>query len=329
MNKFAFRQRVKRFHTNVSEEEMVNAIIQAWHSMFGDLPSKEQVTMILAQNALETGHRKSMWNYNVGNITTDGKGQYDFYDLTTQEQIEPGNWKSMNMKFRSYPSLIDGVKDYLKFLSSGHYAESWKHILNPNPVEFSKALKKAGYYTADEVPYTKMLTSLFSSLSKSNVYDKVKQKSLVGPGQDDVEETLNQYIKMLSASEVFNKRALKSLPNHSILIQITSSEDYTNAVEFSRVLCATLDEELLSKSYPCTDSKLIEVECVIAGPADECFAAVEQVTNAVAETFQYATSKIGGVVIKTNCIINKKSSYQPISLRTAETNYRKFLLKFV
>src|SRR5271166_2100988 len=109
---------------------MAQAIIAAWTGMFRTAPSKEQVSMVLAQNNLETGNRKSMWNYNVGNITTDGKSIDFFDDLATDEQIKPGVWQKMNLKYRAYPSLEEGAKDYLKLLSSGHYAEAWKHILN-------------------------------------------------------------------------------------------------------------------------------------------------------------------------------------------------------
>ena len=65
--------RVQRVKTEVSEDQMAQAIIDAWKKLFGNPPAKEQVSMILAQNALETANRKSMWNNNVGNITTDGK----------------------------------------------------------------------------------------------------------------------------------------------------------------------------------------------------------------------------------------------------------------
>jgi hypothetical protein len=120
----------------------------------------------------------------------------------------------------------------------------------------------------------------------------------------------------------------KALPNHDVLIKITAP-DYTDAVEFSRILCSALDEDLLSTSYVYTDGQDVEVECCIPGPDQECFDVVQQMTQAVAETFQDATAKIGGIAIKAECIMNKKSSYQPISLRTAGTHYRKFLLKFV
>jgi hypothetical protein len=152
---------------------------------------------------------------------------------------------------------------------------------------------------------------------------------LSGPG--DLDTILNRFISMFSvaSTKISLKRLYKeALPSHDILIQI-KAPDYTSAIEFSRILCTALDEELLSTSFTHTDSRQVEVECSIQGPAKECFAAVQQLAQAVAETFQDATVKIGGIAIKTNCIMNKKSFYQPISLRTADTNYRKFILKFV
>lgn len=145
-----------------------------------------------------------------------------------------------------------------------------------------------------------------------------------------MEGLLNQYVQMLSAaSETSLKRIYKkALPNHDILIKITAP-DYTSAIEFSRVLCAALDEDLLATTYPHTDGQEVEVECCIPGPEKECFAAVQQMSMAIAEVFCDATAKIGGITVKTSCLINKKSSYQPISLQTAGTHYRKFLLKFI
>jgi hypothetical protein len=144
----------------------------------------------------------------------------------------------------------------------------------------------------------------------------------------DLEKIIQEFIG-ISASDMSLKKLYKQALSHNdILIKITAP-DYNSAIEFSRILCSALDEDLLSTSYPHTDGQEVEVECFIAGPLSECFAAVEQMSEAVAETFKDATVKIGGVSVKTECFMNKKSSYQPISLTTAGANYRKFLLKFV
>lgn len=144
-------------------------------------------------------------------------------------------------------------------------------------------------------------------------------------------ELLNEFVHSLSsivADDTSKRTYKKLLPTHNVLIQI-AAPDYTSAVEFSRILCTALDEELKATAYPHTDGDKVEIECSISGPALECIQTVEQLSNSIANAFQDATKKIGSIVIKTNCVMNKRSSYQQISLRTADTNYRKFLLKFV
>jgi hypothetical protein len=140
-------------------------------------------------------------------------------------------------------------------------------------------------------------------------------------------DLLNQFVQSFASNET-SKKTLKMLPNHSILIRIAAS-DYTSAIEFSRILCSALDEELKASAYPHTDGSQVEVECTVAGPALECLQTVEQLSQALARTFKVATKKIGGITVNPICVMNKKSSYQEISLRTADTNYRKFLLKFI
>jgi len=343
-------KQVPKTNTPVSDAQMAQAIISVWHRLFGTTPSKEQVYMIMAQNALETGgNRQSMHNYNVGNITT-GNNDHDYFlggDWMYADKAETKK-KKIVQHFRAYNSLEEGVEDYLKFLSrSKRYAESWKHIMNPDLRSYSKSLHDAGYYGAKEEDYTKGLLSQFNRFNKGTSYNvalsgqsqegsptmlaKQKQMPQQSGTPQSLDNILEQFLSKLqtAASNYSLKKLYKAaLPNNNILIQI-SAPDHTSAVEFSRVLCTALDEDLLSTSYPHTDGELVEVECSIAGPAKECFEAVSQMSQAVAETFKDATKKIGAIDIKTNCIMDKKSYYQPISPRTADTNYRKFLLKFI
>jgi hypothetical protein len=320
-------KKVAKVRTPVSEPQMAQAIIEAWTEMFGAAPGKDQVSMLLAQNALETGNRKNMWNYNVGNIVLGGSAFNYIDDLVP------------DMKFRAYSNLKEGTKDYLKLLSNKHYSQAWQHIIHPDPAAFSKSLKAAGYYgDGSERAYTKALVGLYERFSKSNGYEQAKARPIARPqpvsqnteSTSNLGEILEKYFKMLTASTDHSLKVLykKALPNHDILIKV-DAVDQTSAIEFSRVLCSALDEDLLATAYTHTDGDLVEIECSIPGPAQECFDAVKQMTEAVAETFQDATSKIGGIKITTTCLMNKKSSYQPISFKTADTNYRKFLLKFI
>lgn len=328
--------RVKRVRTEISTPQMAQAISEGWRELFGTTPSQDQVAMVLAQNALETGHRKSMWNYNIGNITTDGKGKYNYFDdLTTDEQMKPGVWQKKNLKYRAYPSLRDGVLDYLKFISSKRYSGAWKYILNPDPVAFSKSLKEAGYYTANEAGYTKTLSKLYNQYAKSNIPLNDGKPEMLSfmtnqPQNDNsLNGILDNYLQMVAASEKNNKKLYKKmLPYNNILVKVNAL-DYTNSIEFSRILCSALEEELMATAYTHTDGDSIEIECSIPGPNEDCFQTVKQLTSSIVDAFKIATNKIGGVDIFAQCVLNKKSSYKQIGFKSAECQHRKFLLKFI
>jgi hypothetical protein len=364
-------------------------MIEAWKSLFGNQPSKEQIAILMAQNDLETGHRKSMWNYNIGNIKAFKEWTGDYFNLTGDEVLKGKTVSVKDMRFRAYPSLIEGVKDYIKLLStSQRYASAWQHILHPDPAAFSKALKQGGYYTASESDYTKLMSSLYSNFNKSKSYEaavagkvdpakelegskmvaKTDEKDekdsflkkyisqLKGKEGDVFQELaekhkaptsspaatkatpaassnynsiLTDYLHQVAASEKSNKKLYKQfLPSQNIVIGI-NSKYYTDAVEFSRVLCTALDEELMAKAFIHTDNINVDVECVIPGPELECFETVKQLTQSLVLAFKQATIKIGGININTKFIMNKKSSYEGMTLHAAQTQYRKFLLKFI
>ena len=336
-------KQVPKTNTPVSDTQMAQSIISVWRRLFGTDPSKEQVYMIMSQNTLETGpKRESMHNYNVGNMIV-GTSDHDWFaggDWMYTDKSETTK-KKISQKFRAYNSLEEGMTDYLKLLSSSkRYATAWQHIKNPDIRSYSKALHDAGYYGAKEADYTKGLLSYFSKFNKGNSYsaaltDKGNPPSMVAQtdkpmqGLDSLMDKYLQEMQVAAYTTYDLKKLYKqALPNHNILIQI-SAPDYSSAIEFSRVLTAALDEDLLSASYPHTDGHYVEIECSIAGPEKECCDAVHQMTQAVAEAFRDATVKIGGIAVKTKQFTNKKSSYQPISPRTADTNHRKFLLKFI
>lgn|SRR5574337_621345 len=164
---------------------------------------------------------------------------------------------------------------------------------------------------------------------KEPTFMLARQQTETPQQMEDFVEKFVEELGIAASPQTSLKRLYKSsLSNNDILIEI-NGVNHIDAIEFSRVLCAALDEDLVATAYPHSDGHLVEIECSIAGPPKECLDAVKQMTAAVAEAFKDATSKIGGITVKSNVIMNKKSSYQAISPRTADTNHRKFLLKFI
>jgi hypothetical protein len=362
-------QRVQRRKTEVSDSEMKAAIANSWRSLFGETPTEEQVALIMAHIDLETGHRKAMWNYNIGNITTDGSSDY-YDDLTTEEQISPGQWKSMNLKYRAYPSLQDGVLSYLRTLSKNpRYANAWKHIIEPDPEAYSKALKSGGYYTASEKGYTKTLKTLYEGrlgLTKeqltlenprlSRKIDKELKERGVQLDNKEFEELISSLEEdedlenFLEQEQDFNigkgkdfevdfEKLLKEIMAskkdyfkylpNNIITIKLSSDNFENSIECARILSSALDEELESKSFTHTDGNNVEVECSIPGPQNICVRAVKEITEEVLSSFYTATKKIGSITVSADLKVNSKSFYPEISFKTAAINHRKFLLKFI
>lgn len=328
--------KVERIRTNVSEPQMAQAMIEAWRSLFGTQPSREQISMLLAQNALETGHRKSMWNYNIGNITTNGKDKFDYFDdLKTNEQISPGVWKKMNLKYRAYPSLKDGAKDYINFLSkSQRYQKAWQNVLNPNPVAFSKALKDAGYYTADEAPYTKTLSGLYSQFNKSDSFDKAISGKVAPPDKtqvatnnkgsiwDNLKKMLDSYLGALASDYKVQK---KYLDKNEFLIKVKSSE-LVNSIEYSRILCESLEEEMSSRTYIHSNGSDVEIDCKVYGNSLLCKKAVNALCNEIANAFRHATK---GIEVETKIISNAKSQLEYLDDKLANSSYRRFRLNLL
>ena len=99
--------------------------------------------VILPQLSLETAHGVDEWNYNIGNIK--GSTAYGQHLLTDGQY------------YRSYPSLAEGIADYLKLITRGRYRAAWDTLLRggyTSGTQWYQALMLAGYNPFDPVHLT-------------------------------------------------------------------------------------------------------------------------------------------------------------------------------
>lgn len=149
--------------TPLTEAEAAYHLREAYKELTGHYPKLESLAIVWAQSALEVYRWKSIHNNNWGNIKRLKDQPYTSYKCS--EIINGKNtWffpYHPQTFFASWDSATEGAKAYLNFLySRPRYAEAWKEIEAGNPVKYSAALKRAGYYTADLVGYTKGVVSL-------------------------------------------------------------------------------------------------------------------------------------------------------------------------
>lgn len=206
-------QEVPKVKTPVSEAELTRAFIDTARELFGIELTKSQLSLLVAQNNLETANRNAMWNFNIGNITHNTKfDSFDYFIGGDKTRDKNGNWVPTKYQFRSYPNLHEGVKDYLRNLKHRAGGKVWNTILQANPGAFSKALKDSKYYEADEKDYTKGLISGVKAFNGKNSYENAVAGNFSAtptqkPAQDllgKIETLLNQFLKAVAEVEQNN-----------------------------------------------------------------------------------------------------------------------------
>ena len=185
-------EELKAEKTIVTMQQMALAFYEAYYLYFNSWPKPESIKILLSQWALETGWGKSMWCYNIGNAKSrpgDGHNWCFFkcnevIKKSTAERLQASSpstakitsyrsdglcivWfypKHAWSRFRAFKTLDDGVYDHLRMVVQ-NFNKAWPYVVKGDPTKYSKALKRQGYYTADEASYTKTLRSIYDNLS--------------------------------------------------------------------------------------------------------------------------------------------------------------------
>jgi len=155
----------------ISEGEAACALREAWKLLYNQYPSLDSLALLWSQWALETGRGKAIHCYNFGNLKRSGDEDYCMFRCN--ENIN-GKWEWFDPPhkqtwFRAYPTAVDGAFDYVKFLSQKRrYLKAWQAVRLGDAALFGHELKIAGYYTANEIQYTKGLVRLADEFKKKS-----------------------------------------------------------------------------------------------------------------------------------------------------------------
>ena len=146
--------------------DVARAFRSAIETLEGSTPSNARLVVLVAQSALETGRWKSIHCWNFGNVKAGPDYEWLYCQFRCNEVIDGKlQWfdpPHPQCNFRAFTSIDAGAVDHIRFLSGRkRYAAAWAAAKQGDPAAFVHALKVAGYFTADEVPYLKAVTSLF------------------------------------------------------------------------------------------------------------------------------------------------------------------------
>jgi hypothetical protein len=135
----------------------------AYRELTGTLPRPAVLALLLAQSALETGHWKSIHNFNFGN-----QKAHPGYPMIVQfrcSEVINGVERFFDppdphCNFRAYNSAVDGALDYLRVLKNRPHW--WQGLHTGDPNAFVAALATPPkYFTANPERYRATLVSLF------------------------------------------------------------------------------------------------------------------------------------------------------------------------
>lgn len=157
---------VKDTLTPLSREEATRALLIAYQQLTGKLPTPGVLALLVAQSAFETGHWKSIHNFNFGNAKAGAD-----YPLITQfhcsEVDEHGiehfyDPPDPHCNFRAYNDAAAGALDHLKVLQ--HRPTWWQGLHTEDPSAFVDALATPPkYFTGNVAVYKRSVVSLFET----------------------------------------------------------------------------------------------------------------------------------------------------------------------
>ncbi len=325
--------KVEKKKTPASDDEVISTFINSWKSVYGSEPTKPEIAMVWSQTALETGRYKSLYNYNVGNITTSGK-EYNYYmNDDTHWDDKKNKWVGHVAKFRAYNSLVEGITDYLKFLKNGRFEPAMNASKMGDPKAFSQALAKVHYYDPKgEKHYSSNMSSLFNQFMKDKKFDTLFKNSL--PSDTSNMENKPYMTQDLSVNNVLSilENLLKKITSSSetnFLIKI-SSDNTSSSIEFAKILCLALKEEANIQSSVHFKNDDVELSCHVNGnDPKELAKALEEFVSSIKDAFKTATAKFGSININSNVLINKTSNLEILDIKTANLHHRKFRLNLL
>lgn len=157
---------VKDTLTPLSRDDASRAFLTAYQQLTGKLPTPAVLALLLAQSAFETGHWKSLHNFNFGNAKA-GPG----YPLMTQFHCSEVDALGVehfydppdpHCNFRAYDNAAAGALDYLKVLQNRPHW--WQGLHTEDPSAFVDALATPPkYFTGNPAVYKRSVVSLFQS----------------------------------------------------------------------------------------------------------------------------------------------------------------------
>jgi hypothetical protein len=296
--------------TPASKRDIVSAISAAWKEIFNRKPTLGQIAKAFAQISAETNLGQAIYNNNVGNIIWTRNNAHDYFMNTDTRSVngDPANRQQYTQEFRSYPTLVDGVADYLTLLKNMNGGKVLPTLLGGSTEDFSSALADAKYYdpyTKDDyvnaqgkkVPgYTSALSKHYNDfVSQYRRRHNLQNAAPASQTTNNISSTVSEFVDQL---EHFVEKLVGA--NQKYVLFVRSNEDFSSKLEYARILKNALKIELNAKSDIMVNDDSIVLEVELPNALKDHPEVIAEVSAAISDAFRHATKKIGGMNVTGN-----------------------------
>jgi hypothetical protein len=178
---------VSPVRTAVTGSSLREALRENLTRLTGGEPSEHALTTLVAMSALETGHWKSCWNYNLGNVKASGTWPGNYTCLANVREVIGGveKWYSPTgetagkngptigqrysvppghpqTRFRAYDGLAEGCTGWCEKLVKGYQAPLEALLAGADTDTFVAGLKSLSYFTASLENYQALIRALYA-----------------------------------------------------------------------------------------------------------------------------------------------------------------------
>lgn len=193
--------KVEATRTPVTPEDLGRALALAWLKLWGQMPGRKSIDLLLAQSAHETARWRSCMNWCLGNAKATARWDGDYCERPcnellgkalaedavsragkrpdgTPDAVVTGSvatemivWfypPNPASRFRAFDTLEAGALDYLSILAD-RFSGAWGDVVAGEPTRFAQSLRALKYYTAPVETYAAALRSLAREYSHLDI----------------------------------------------------------------------------------------------------------------------------------------------------------------
>jgi len=175
----------------------------------------------------------------------------------------------------------------------------------------NKLSKESGYQKS----LKDLQSATGSSISSDEEESKKERIGLIESFVNKLISSMESIVKSITASPS---------ATNNLLIKITSPH-LENNLEFARILSSACEDLASAKCRTYAEDREVEVLCKVAY-AEENYSLIQKISFDILNQFSQKTN-INDLNI--SIVANKSPSYSHLDIKTAEKNYRKFMLKII